>query len=433
MTILTKRGKRAIDQRDLEFFDRTVEIFDFVGGMNEFSELISRLSQLIDNLSDNGRVYWRLVVRCVRVGSLTKYRPVYERDQNEKVLRQGLSYFQLNHHEQDTLYILSKLGDVMHILGRLQEGLGYRQEALRIAYNLEDASYIAYLTNGIAGLVGNMGNYEQCYNLFLKGLTLFRQIGSKDQLITTLATLSYVTTFVGKESEIVKYIDEALRISQEYYLPRRLTHIYGYGRRAMHFIGDWMKAKEYSVLYHDLAKDLGRYDLILGAKLWLIRDHTLQCEFTLAETYIQEAKQLVPDWLNLDELSANDIMNYYTGTNQLDLARHFFWRSLKHIKEIKYWIAMPALLVNYALLEAYSGFEINGVEMMGLAMNDNQNSSFTTTPLYKKWLAHVKSELTEDEFEQAWERGKAFDAEQVVEDLLAQFESDEDDESGEGS
>ncbi|MCS6820924.1 MAG: tetratricopeptide repeat protein, partial [Microscillaceae bacterium] len=140
---------------------------------------------------------------------------------------QALQSYQkaLTHFENDKEANQKKLGrkaatyiriaKVYNQLGQTEKRKQTLQEALKIAQNLEDKSYLAEIYKTMASMYFENREYQLAKEFYLKAKETFTQLNDKSELVYALANLANLANLDNDLKQAENYINQALKIAQE--------------------------------------------------------------------------------------------------------------------------------------------------------------------------------------------------------------------------
>jgi len=171
--------------------------------------------------------------------------------------QQALNTFKLINHSKGIANMLNNLGAVYFNEGDDEKAIDYYLESLREAEKINDSLRIATALVNIGAVYSNKdATREMSEDYYLRSLPISKALGDYDALGTVSVNLGELYLIKGDDVSALKYLENALEISQESAtgnVPYALNAI----GKVYAFRGDYSTAARYHIKAHELAKETG--------------------------------------------------------------------------------------------------------------------------------------------------------------------------------
>jgi tetratricopeptide (TPR) repeat protein len=156
----------------------------------------------VDDPTLKGRCIQRLAVMAAKGGDMEGARKMFE---------DALTLFS-DTDEADRAQCFNTLGLVSWYAGRLEEGLAYLEDAVRIGDRLGMTTILVRSLNNIGNILYNQGRIEEALERWQRVVELQRQSGYVELLPTSLSNIGLANYVLGHLDEARKANDEAIAL-----------------------------------------------------------------------------------------------------------------------------------------------------------------------------------------------------------------------------
>ncbi len=343
-------------------------------GRNQLTESLSRRALLIALTQDDPKGIAFSALTLGRTLALSGNGAVEE---FEQFCDQSIRIFETLEDAFGLADALHFKGYVLAISGKNDEALAISRQTLDIRRQIGDEIGMADSLYNIAVLFENKGHWDEYEALTRKALALRRHLKQPAGLALSLRELGFSEFQKGNIEACRKYTQESLQIALEITHPRVIAKC-----------------------------------LVQVALIAIVSD-----QFDEAEQKLQEAMRLA-----LSDIRPLHLL--FLGFARLGRrdwvgAKYALIEYLK--QSVTNLVVLPESLLGMGLMMAEERQTERGLELAALALNHLQTTKgLANSPLVSRHLEAIKSQLTEEAYAAAWERGKGLKLEDVVAELLAE-------------
>jgi predicted ATPase len=321
---------------------------------------------------------------------------------------------------ENTAYALWILGDYAAITQDYTTQLTRYEESITIFRSLNNEFYLAHTLLGTFNAYLVYSQFEKMWRCLNESVAIRRRIGDRHGLCLSLYTLGAIKAIVSQLEEAELHIDEALAFEKE--IDTASVFVASYGVKALlrGLNGDFEAASGYTIKGLNLAQ---KQNYLGDRSICLL---VLGFVESVRESY-NEALKLCIEAKNMNFLPLTAVLAEWglalanCGLHQDDISRHslLFIFSARQAPLLQL-ISVPIMTV----LLARSNHLVKAVELLGFSLNQSKSA----TAWLEQWsLLHqvrgqLQKELSQQTYEDAWERGKSLDLDTVVQELLNEFE-----------
>ena len=300
------------------------------------------------------------------------------------------------------------------------------EEALEYCKILDDEFSMSYILFNSSSVVDNLGNREKSISLAVESERLCRKIGNKIGLSWGLFWQHGNHTLEeGKLDKAEQRFKEIYDIHAELgyksvFLSVSLSHL----GLVECFRGNIEQAGHYAADTISIALDINNAE----SKTWAFT--LLGFLSLLEENYVQSRQYLN---LALENLWIANL-DMQIGLALVHYAQEDYQEGQIWLKKILYWLRSPLREVLYALLcivtqslyLAHHDENEKAVEYLGLAFTHSVSPSgfLQGCPLFTNLRDDLKEKLSENSYDEAWERGKLLDVEVVIRQMKEEYSED---------
>ncbi len=336
----------------------------------------------------------------------------------EQVLQEALATARANADSSGIAYSALELSRVTFELGNRDEAWALVEESIRLCEQSGDDYSLALALFHQGYQLGGARRFDEMLAIYYRVLQIQRRLGDEVHVSTTLNSLAAARSWHGEDDETGAILLEGLELKKRLKLRNSIVKILGN-------LANWEirhnrieAARPYAEAALQIARETANprdlyMALLLGVDLAVVSHQLDEAERLLAEVRLH--------W----ERSVEDHLYVLASTGDILLARGD-WQGARaaFIACLKLKIDPEGvLLLGFAI--AGAGQTERGLELVALAVN---HPGFTkvvlTHPVGIHHLQSIKSQLTEEAYAAAWERGQALDFDATVAELLAEYGSD---------
>lgn len=276
---------------------------------------------------------------------------------------------------------LSSSGHAAYYIGDYSAAAEHYTAALTLAQEMGDRSAIALGRNNLGLLAFAREQLDQAYEHFMTSLHLFRDLADRSSIVYTLNNLGVISELQENPTAAVDFYQQALETARK--------------------LGDQKMTATALLNLGILAQNL--------LDLRVARDHFIEGEQILrglSESYLLARC--------LAQLADNSVAleDEHNGRAQLREAIQVTQGASSPALQLEVVVIIPQILLrlnHYALAAEYGGFVSNHPASGGAALDTA-----------KKLRVQLQDYLTADQLDAAWERGKAYTLEDVVDLVLSE-------------
>lgn len=347
---------------------------------------------------------------------------IHENAEQVAMLECALGLAREHHRKQDMAHCLTPLSGMYHKLERYEEAWQNMDEAKHIFQEIGDIPHVARTLLNKGLLSTREHNIEAAKHYYEEALALFRQLGYLSGISAIINNLGVLALKRGDLDTYIKLIEEALAIDHLLSNKNAIDN-----RSWMLGIGEWLKGDLVAAhqsfnmslkLSNELNKINGIINILTYDALLLWFDGQKE----LAQKHILEAQS--HDTKRPEDKSAQSLIQFYQSyfNEDYEAAKadwlSEFLRLNPHIPFDSY----IQILLPFTLVLSHTGDA--ELSIILLAAIDNVNllpKWFDKTEEFKTWLARVKTQLSQQEFDAAWEYGTSMDETMVNQRLRDSF------------
>jgi len=353
------------------------------------------------------------------------------------------------------------------LLGNYEASQQYAEDAQQLATRLGDQKGLAASLNRLGLLVLDQGDSAHANDLFQQSLDICRQVGDQHGIARAIKNLGRIADFRGDYTRATGLYQQSLDICRQLGDQRGIADSLNNLGKSAYFRGDYARAadlfQQSMVIYQQLgaqrgiatslnnlggiALDQGEYaraaDLFqqsmvlfqqLGAQAGVT--HNLNNLGIIAYSrgdYIRAADLYQQSLAIRQQLGDQGGIAYtFNRLGEVALkqddtqASQWFTKALKVANEINASSQIIASLIGFGGVYLQRGNIARTAELIGLAQSHPAKEAWLQ-PEIDGHLAQLEETLSPQELQAALERGKTLDLDTVVQELLAEFGSLEDD------
>ncbi len=267
----------------------------------------------------------------------------------------------------------SLLGVIAFEEGDYEIAKEFLNKSLSVSISLKDKSRTAFNQYCLGGIAYMQTDYDESKKLIEESLKLYRESKDLKQIGICLGNLGTVEFQLGNLQSALKLYQEYLSISRELDSKKGITYAllnisYIYNQEK-----EYIKAREYQQESYEIGEEIGNKNIIALSLL------SLGSSEQKAGNYPVARDMFLRSFIMFDELKDK----YQVVESILLLSEVYF--------------SMNDLIRSAILLSAFDElYKILGIQMNKINADDFENN-----------LIKLKSDMTETEFEAAWEKGKS--------------------------
>jgi predicted ATPase/class 3 adenylate cyclase len=314
----------------------------------------------------------------VRAGLLAQSQGDYS--QAMKFYEQSLVLYLGQDDKNSISTVLRSMGNVVYEQGDYAKARKLIEAHLEFKREIGDKHSIADSLNDLGNMAYDQGDYEQARNFHEESLALRREIGYKRGIAGSLNNLGNVAYNLGEYEKAQKLQEESLAIKRELGDKKGITTSLHNSAILAYANGDLKKAKSLFEETLTLVREIGDKTGIADSLHDLGFVEYEQGNFDQASKFYEES-------LAVHRETGNKLGSVYCITGLAAIACK--------VREFK-WAASLLGFVETALLSMNTVFERDG------------------KILYEQTLRNVKSELSVEEFNEHWSKGKDLTIEEAA-------------------
>jgi predicted ATPase/DNA-binding CsgD family transcriptional regulator len=308
---------------------------------------------------------------------------------------------------------------------------------------------------------------QEAIKLLKESLAGFQAINDQFNVTIAYADLAYNHYMLaGDRDNAITYWQQALEISQE--IGHKILEsvcLQNLGTVEWLSSGDTANSEVSIRQALSIARETGNLSQIAFNTSLLSDQLSTKGDFEQGRILIEEALAI---WSEIEGASARDRWgykvarvedmeeNYAEAIRLCEASRPFFDKDNHYLVSIERWLSLAAcglgdypraqkglitilyytvrrqfivwtitVLPVAAIIEAHTGAKEHAVELLGLAFTHPSSPWMEKWPLLTRLRADLRADLGDDAYHAAWERGRQLDLETVVQELLADYERDE--------
>jgi predicted ATPase/class 3 adenylate cyclase len=391
-----------------------------------------------------------------------------DRGQNEQareLLNESLKLSREQEDKQMTALALKYLGVVEYCLGEYQRALDLFEAALTLYRELKDKLGISNVLQQMAYVAKERGEFKRSTRLFRECLDLKQELGERLGIAYALANLAEIAIYQGRYPMVVELTEQSTKLFQELGAKRGIVFSLGLRGYAAHYQGQYETALDLARKCLALATEIGAPRLAAYGKELMGLVAYVDGDLEKARNLLLEAlgnfrevgdrRSMAVTWINLarvayrqgDHECALSFLNESVSlSRKLDIswttgfaleilgllersqgnyerATRLFQESLQLAVEqdnqqgiancLGALAGLAALTKKPACAATLFGAAHNTREAIGARMGSGDRAE------YENYLALVRQQIGEAEFEATWRRGAAMTAEQAADECSA--------------
>ncbi len=303
----------------------------------------------------------------------------------------------------------------------------YLEQSLNLFSALDDRFYMAKAADFLGYGYGTVGKLNDEVKFSRQSLDLRRTLGDQFGIAACLLNLGGTAMSTGQYGEAERYIREMETIYLEVGGRTWMARVHNY-LALLHFQrADFQGARTQAEEAIAIVKNMGTSLLL---KEW-VAPVVLSLLASMDENYAQSwqlCEQAIQWSRVVTGFSHEGFAIAACGLGEYVTAKEHFLIALKMDAPIHHLLGLTFLLPVAAILLTREGQQEQAVEVLGLAFHHPASAKvwMKQWPLLNRLLDELRTGLTPEVFEAAWERGKSSDLETVAKALLAQFDDPQD-------
>ncbi len=342
-----------------------------------------------------------------------------------------------------------------------EHAVAQAERSLAIAQKQGDRLQIARCLRWLGRSVVEAGDYPRAIELLEESFIRHRELNEKWGMANSLFQLGLSYAYQGDLDNATEYWKQSLELCHEigdkYGEAIALFNIGGIALSAGEYVEGEQHKREAYLLQHE-TKNLWGIGISSGN---LSEICFLKGDFEQSKTFATEAMEIAIDlggflkeeWGDVAALIKIMEENYNKASQLCEESRPFQITNPAYLSAVDYLRAIAACgMEDYAtarqsnmaslefpitcnsqaamtwrlpvaaIVTGHEGDKKRATELLSLAYNHPKSAiGWLNIPLITRFRADLESELGEDDFNAAWERGKALDLEAAVEELLAEY------------
>jgi predicted ATPase/DNA-binding CsgD family transcriptional regulator len=349
-------------------------------------------------------------------------------EDNWERLEKSLEIAKQNNDSAEAALCIMSMGDAMHMMDRFVMAIQHYEQALKLYRRLDDSYYMVRTLERIGHCGISLGRFEDSREALHTALGLARHAGDRIGTAHCLSALSAVAGFSGDYITYDTARREALAIQRE--MGDRAGQTYNLSALAIGtlFRGDFAETTTLAEEAFEIATEINHIDSKSLALIILGLIAVIQEDYAGGRKLLEEGRRIATGWFNVTCSEVGLAMvacgegNYNHARVQIQsiIDRHSVWAKHKLSPRLLHLIPIV-----YALILIDEGSAIPGIEILSSALHFHSGVG----NILKKWAffsrlqTNLKSDLGDEVYTAAWERGESQDLGEILADLLDKFAS----------
>ncbi|NDJ85358.1 MAG: tetratricopeptide repeat protein [Chloroflexi bacterium] len=283
---------------------------------------------------------------------------------------------------------LNNLGNVFWRQGDYLSAHDCAEQSLALAEESNNTHAIARSFKQLGIVAYSQGNIEQAKLYWHKNLEMVRSLGSQQDMLYVLGNLGILSMGLDNLAEALEYFQQAREIAQS--------------------IGDWPNLGLIYVNLGDLKSKMGRFE---EARAMFQKSIAIQESINYQPGIVMNLIGLGFIELKMD--STDKAISYFREALSITFSKKIMGHLLQ-------------TLVGFAGIYTKQNQTVRAAELLGLV---KFHPALSLSPgMSRSWdtiAEEIQETLSLEAFEAAVERGKAFDLDQIVADILADFDEND--------
>ncbi len=277
------------------------------------------------------------------------------------------------------------LGEIGRVIGTWQgdaeAGAPYLDQAMEIARELDDKPRQIFILRQLGNLGNFTGEFEQSEAYLKESLALAEELQDLDSQANALNSLSLTALALDRPEEAVEWCARGVSIAEELGDRTMITMITGTYAFSELMAGDFEAGKRDAQRALQLAREVGS-DYLLTGQL------TTVASTMITEGDAEGAQMLLDEAMRVNEAIGSESGQAFT-------------------------------LPEYAKIRTLEGDVEHGLELIGLARSNPTIMHFGRA-YFDRTTREIRGDLSDEEVEDAFERGAELDLKVVVAELLGE-------------
>ncbi len=322
-------------------------------------------------------------------------------------------------------FTMNNIGGVYYFLGDLDKALEHYQKAFDLNKEIGDRTGIGHSLSALGNWHFQLGEFEKARAYYEQSLEIRREICDQRAIADSLTDLGETLFVMGQFDEAKAYHQEGLDIRREIGDQRGVAFSLAYVGRDLFQAGDYDQAEQYFLESRQVAQQVGSPGAVGQSLMYLSALKITVEKFAEARHYYEEIAPFVAQasnvpWWNALHKSLLGLIEI--GEGRLEEAQATLLEVLHLSTQTKRLPASPLALWGIAQLQAGKDQEM-AVMLLGYLLNrSGMETSTLVRPRMLALLETLRSSLPHENFERAYDRGKAMTSKTVLQEILENYD-----------
>jgi predicted ATPase/Tfp pilus assembly protein PilF len=310
---------------------------------------------------------------------------------------------------------LNYLGNIFEAEGEYHTARSLYKQSLAIAREIRDESGIATTLNNLGDLSYAQGDHLAADSLYQESLSMRRKLEDKHGMATTLNNLGNLSFTQGDYPAARSLYEKCLAIQGEIGDRHGIATSFNNLGNLSYLERDYPAARSLYEKCLAIQREIGDRHGISITVSNLGNLFYMQGDYPTARSLYDESLAIQKEFEDEQGISASlhDIGDVSFKEGDHPTARSLYQKSLTIRREIGDKRSIAMSIARLGEVAAKMGEPQKGAELIGASQALMESVVPTTGPVSDD-VASVSSQLGEEEFEKAWERGRAMSIEQVI-------------------
>lgn len=355
-------------------------------------------------------------------------RTAMDGDNAQAQLDTALQIAQTRHDQMEIAYCWNEMSFAAYTVGDFDTCRQWMQKSFALYRQVEDGYYTAGMVfimlsrDYHASIASFVGRAEEC-------IRRTRDLGDKAGMAMALGALGIGLAEIGQYAEAERLLYERVAICREMGKPSGIALSFGHLSRVVYFmLGDFDRARASAEEAIKIAADIN----VPNAEGWALA--ALGLLASVEDGDYHRGKQLCLEaaskrrfMAHLVDFAAIGLSIASAGLEDFEAARQYLIQALNYRIEGPSPLWMALCLPVSAMILARRGDEERAVELLALAFTHPVRAWgwMEKWPLLSEFRHRLEDHLGTEGYATAWERGKSLVLEEVAQNLLAMFQSEQ--------